>query len=366
MIVLVVLARWDYSVHFDFQVWQAATQLADAGENPYDIDTLNDKLREISAGGYYTEENREEYRMQYFSPPWWLVQLKLLRTNALAMSLIGAILSFACIGWLGRDRKTLVFLAAVIIPCYLIYRTLGESTFWLGQTGLWLSGLAGLYLVLNSSKFSGGPLMAMAFKPYIAIALRLPKFITEWKTSLRRWLPVIIVCVAASAIVLPAELWVEYVKANLSSDLPIGYEDMTLRTLSAKYLLSSATNLPFLAVSIAIAVYTSYKWRHADHNIIGLWAMAIIIFGSGHGYSHDWLWLIFIPVVCKWRALVTILVGLVVAQVHAYGWDVGRVAAQAGDPQLISVMSIFGLAITSYLGWASYQSSKNAQQQVIL
>ena len=349
--------RWENIPHFDFQVWQTALRLAESGMNPYDSEVLNDTLRVVSSteGGIFTEENRETVKMQYFNPPWWLLQLKILSANALAMSLLGAVFAMGSLAWLGRRMEQSRYLAASIAPVYLMFASFGVTTFRFGQTGLWLAGLYGLYLVLIRSGWSGVPLMAMAFKPHIALAAGIGEFIANPKRRLSNWVPAIVAGVAASAIAFGPQMWSEYISTNLSDDLPSSFEDMTLRTMSTRFHLPSWTNLVGLGVALVVAVVTSHKWRAARPELIALWTTAITIFLSGHGFTHDWMWLFFVPVVCNWRVIQTVIVTTVVTQAHLFSWSTGH----SSEPQLVSLMSLIALSATIYLGWSTYRDAQS-------
>ena len=95
---------------------------------------------------------------------------------------------------------------------------------------------------------------------------------------------------------------------------------MTIRTLFPGSPLPDELNLPMLALAVLAVGWTSWRWARADPALLTLWSVSLTIISSGHGFEHDWLWLVFVPVVLRWHVLPTLLVVSIVSLIHGAGF----------------------------------------------
>ena len=84
-----------------------------------------------------------------------------------------------------------------------------------------------------------------------------------------------------------------------------------------------------------------------------LWSIAITILMFGHGFEHDWLWLVFVPIVCNWGTKATLGVAALVSLLHGVGFT-----TSIDDISTVSTTSMVALAATAYLAWSCYNASR--------
>ena len=166
-----------------WQAWDASVTLADAGQNPYDVELLN---AELSTNPIYGPDGVGigDQTLVLFNPPTWLVHNKVLGFSFL-LTLTGGLVFVWSIVWLTKDSGWSVFLGA--LGGMVLFNSLGFNTrnFALGQTGFVLAGLIGLQLVLSSTRFNGVSLGLLAFKPHIAVAVGVVEFIRKPKALIQ-------------------------------------------------------------------------------------------------------------------------------------------------------------------------------------
>jgi len=342
------VVRWDASLqHFDFQVWRAAGSIAEEGGDPYDTETLNLELHENPEiyGDHWRDDRwQTDWRMHLFNPPVWLTELRMLGNSALTMSLVGAGLAYAAVVALSRTAPTIDALGYLAGTTWIFLFPQTVTTFRLGQSGLFLCGLVGLSLVLASRTSAGVPAAALWFKPHIAAAVLLPEL--RRGPSRRRvelLAPSILLTVATLAL-FPVSLWTSWIGALLSPDRPAASVDMSLRTLSTRYPLPESLSLLTLAIGVAVATWLVQRWRHADPRLLMLLSLALVTYSSGHAFGHDWLWVVFIPVVGRWSLGPSMFGAIGLATVYTIGDD----WAEQG-PVLVNLTSALALAVTVYV-----------------
>ena len=358
--VLIFALRWDFSSPPpDFQAWSAADALSRFGANPYDADVLNAELSsDRSYGPTWQGDDAELFRMHFFNPPTWLVVLRALGTSAAAMSMVGAMLVAGSMVALDRNRPFATFAAHLAGAAIIVLSDIGTSTLQFGQTGLFLAGLVGLRLALvqagdPSARGAGVPVALLSFKPHIAVAALLPQLITTPARALRdAALPSALLLVATVILIGPRSFghWIE---ATLRSEAIPPFDDMTLRTLIPGWPLPETLNIPLLVVAFVVVAFTTRRWSAANSGLLMLWSIAITIVLSGHGFEHDWLWLVFVPIVCNWGAKATLGVAALVSLLHGVGFT-----TSPDHIATLSTTSMVALAATAYLAWSCYNASR--------
>jgi hypothetical protein len=111
-----------------------------------------------------------------------------------------------------------------------------------------------------------------------------------------------------------------------------------------------------IALAVVAIGWTSWRWARADPALLTLWSVAVMIVSSGHGFEHDWLWLVFVPAVLRWRALPTLLVISVVSLVHGAGFT-----TTMSERSAVSTTSLVAIAATVYLGWSCARSATQGE-----
>lgn len=355
-VALLFVIRWDSTLqHFDFQVWRAAGSLAEQGADPYDTETLNRELHENPEryGNHWRDDRwQTDWRMHLFNPPVWLTELRLLGNSALAMSLSGAALTYAAIVALSRQRPIADTIGYLVGSTWVFLFPQTATTFRLGQSGLLLCGLVGAALVLRSRGGAGGPIAALAFKPHIAVAALLPELIRGSRRHRVELLAPVALLAAATFALFPISLWAGWLGAVFSPDRPSATADMSLRTLSTQFPLPESASTGTLMLGIAAAAWCVVRWRRADPRLLTLLSLAIVIYTSGHAFGHDWLWIVFVPVVCRWSLGPTMFAAIGAATIFTLGDD----WAEQG-PVLVNLMSALALAVTVYLAVAARRSA---------
>ena len=176
-----------------------------------------------------------------------------------------------------------------------------------GQTGLLVAGLVGVYLVVIGRRADGVPIALLFPKPHLAFALGFPSLIREPTRTIARIVPPVLLLVAASLVLYPAELWVEWIHSLVSGDATVVYNDLTLRTLSPRFPLPAWSTVPLLVVTIVLTGSLTMTCRRADPKLLALMSLSTMAFLSGHAFTHDFLWLVFVPPVLAWTPRQTLL-----------------------------------------------------------
>ncbi|MGI9604841.1 MAG: glycosyltransferase 87 family protein [Acidimicrobiales bacterium] len=355
---VVFALRWDGSLqHFDFQVWEASQTLVDKGLDPYDPEVLNAELHAdpVSYGDHWQVENADVIRrMHFFNPPSWLVQLRLVGTSALAMSLAGAIASFGAIAIIDRDRAIPDYLGHLGAAAYVLIFAMGVTTFRFGQIGLLLAGLVGARLVLGSRRSAGTMIALLSFKPHVAVAAAFPHLARRPVRAMGAVIVPLALLFVLTLVWLDPALWRSWVGALVSPDRPEGFDDLSIRTLSSRWTLPDWSASLTLLMGVGAAAYTSLRWQRSNAAVLTLWSMGIVVFTSGHAFSHDWLWIVFIPPVCAW----SLRRSLIVSTLFATGYSFAYAVSRRVDFETVSLRSLFGLVVVLYLGWAAYESHR--------
>ena len=350
------VVRWDSSLqHFDFQVWRAAGHLAEQGADPYDGETLNRELHDHPDlyGDHWRDDRwQTDWRMHLFNPPVWLTELRLLGNSALVMSLAGAALAYASVVILSRARPLIDAVGYLVATTWVFLFPQAVTTFRLGQSGLFLSGLVGAALVLAGRQAAGAPLAALWFKPHIAAAVLLPEWLRGPSRRRLELLAPSALLVAATVTLFPLSLWGAWLRAVFSPERPAATTDMSLRTLSPRYPVPESLSTITVVVGVAIVAWCVLRWRRADPRLLTLLSLSIVIYSSGHAFGHDWLWIVFIPVVGRWSLGPTMFAAIGAATLFTVGND----WAERG-PVLVNLTSVLALAATLYLVVATRRSA---------
>ncbi len=355
---------------FDFQIWRASDVLADQGLDPYDEQAL---FREIGVnyqdyGGSHwigradscVNENRS--CMYLFNPPTWLAQIKLFGPSAMAMNIIGMLGTYGSLLWLSRKSSNINYVAFLVAATYFFSTTPGISTFRFGQVGFLIAGLVGLRFVLYGKNFVGLPIAMLSFKPHISLASGISELWRQpLKTALRVGVP-LGTLLFVTLVLFPFSYWSSWLEQLDIQVNPL--DDMTFSTISATNKLPDSTDLYFLLAAFVVVVVASWLLRHADPYALALWSLAMITFFSGHGYSHDWLWLVFVPVLRKWSWLTTLSVATVFCIFHKIGWESSQ---RPETKQTVSMLSLVALAAVVYLGvsvvLSHFQNKENLKNE---
>lgn len=348
MLGLLFALRWRFDGNpFDFQAFRAADSLARQGFDPYDASTLNGELASnpTTYGNLWAEDSTGNFRMFFFNPPVWLVQVRGFGSSPLVMSIAGGMIMVLSMVWLTvRDQGAQVLGYAVGAFVFLTFG-MADTTMWFGQTGLLLAGIVGAYLVLASTTAEGIPIAMLAFKPHLALALGLPGVTSKpVKTATRVAIPLLILG-AATLVLYDPSLWTSWIRGLTSGERTVVYNDLTIRTLSPRFPLPDWTTWPLLITSFVFIAAFSRRFRQADIGVMACASLALTAFLSGHAFSHDFLWLVFVPILCRWRAVLTIAAAVAATAPswsghHRTLWN------------LIDISSAVMLAAVVYLVWA--------------
>lgn len=349
LLVALFLARWDFSLeHFDFRVWRAADLLLHEGANPYDGDVLNETLNTR----FPLTIDQDVGQLFLFNPPTWITQVRAMGTSALVMSFAGAVALFASILILSNDAALERTLGYLFGASYFLYLTPSVTTFRFGQTGLLLGGLVGLRLVLLGTRAGGLPAALLSFKPHLAVA----SILGELQTS-RRWKVIVsagggfVALVAVQLIQDGPSPWLWWLD-SLSISRPFGtLTDMSFRTLSPHLDFDAVVGIPSLCVALIAATALSMRWKTADPRLLTLMNLGLLAYLSGHAFEHDWLWLVYVPVICCWSVQRTLIVALVFSSIHTL------VNSMRVDDAVIGPKSLLALAACIYVVRAVQRSS---------
>lgn len=339
----------------DFQVWLAADAVANAGENPYDIERLNEELRSDPSYGSIWQDSPERFRMRFFNPPTWLTLLRSIALSPLLMMVAGIATLGGSLVVLSRGADDQTFVGYLFVCALVLVSPLSMSTYAFGQTGLLLAGLLGVRLVGLGRLREGMPLALLSFKPHIALAAALPAMIRRPTSVLAGlFIPALLV-VAATALLYGPGLFGEWIGAVVLGDhsiLPL--DDMTLRTLSPRWPLPASLNLLTVLLSLVVIGAVSH-WGSADPALMVLFSVALTIFLSGHGFAHDWLWIVFIPAVCTWTIRRCCIATLGILLLYLVNYDVEGLT----ELPVVSSPSLVAAIIVGYLSFEVIAASAN-------
>lgn len=348
VLAVVVSAQWPNEPPPDFQVWVAADAVADKGGDPYDMHALNSELQSDPEYGRYWQEDPDQFVVRFFNPPMWLSMLQSVGFSAALMSFAGIGLLAGSITYLGRDVDQQTFAGYVIVGATIILSPMSRSTIAFGQTGFVLAGLIGLRLALLDRSTEGIPLALLSFKPHLALAAALPALCRRTDTLLRRLIPPALLLLGLTAALYglsPFANWVEAVITDDGSIIPI--DDMTLRTFSTRWPLPAHFSPITLLVAMVAVVVVSRRDKHVDPASLVLFSLALVAFMSGHGFVHDWLWIMLIPVVFGWTLARSLVGVVVIVGVHSATFAINL------DPPypVISSPSVVALLVLGYLSY---------------
>ena len=127
---------------------------------------------------------------------------------------------------------------------------------------------------------------------------------------------------------------------------------MSFATLTS-YELPAVTRIPIILISLVVVGFFSLRWNRVDPALLSLWSLSIVVFFSGHAFTHDWMWLIFVPAVLKIRPIFAI----------AAAYVIGRLFSEFYRPELadsVSVVSLIGLTICAALTFACLTQQRAA------
>lgn len=357
---VVYALRWANPPLPDFQVWVGADALAGTGVNPYDIDALNTELASDPEYGPWWQDEPERFRVRFFNPPMWLAILWIGQFSPFLVSFAGLVMIAGSLVALSRPVDDKTFAGYVLATAVVLLSPLANSSFSFGQTGLLLAGLVGVRLVLADQHAEGVPVALLSFKPHIALAAFLPSLISKPGAALQRLLPPAVLVMVLTVLLYGTEIvqwWVEALAADDGTIRPI--DDMTLRTLSQRWPLPAEWSLFTLAAAFVVIVAVAQKLRTADRAVLTLFSIALAVFLSGHAFVHDWLWMVFIPVVKRWdltRSVVGVLAVVVVDSLTR-----GTVTQPYA---IVSSPSVVALAIVLYLGVDLVRSNRSTEPAV--
>ena len=155
-----LLVSWNDPPHFDFSAFDAAESLAASDGNPYDIDELNGELHDNPDvyGDWWANDDTGNLRMFFFNPPAWFVELRVLNMSALVMSIVGGIAAAFSLAALSVNRTPSEFGAYAAGFLLFFASGYGTTTMVFGQTGLLVTGLVGVYLVVIGRRVEGVPI----------------------------------------------------------------------------------------------------------------------------------------------------------------------------------------------------------------
>lgn len=345
---LVVVAQWPDEPPPDFQAWLAASEVAADGQNPYEGEALNAELQSDPAYGGYWQDAPDEYVMRFFNPPMWLAILAAMAFDPLVMSAVGVALVAGSMSYLSRGVESVTFVGYVIVGAAVSCSPIGLSTVAFGQTGLLLAGLLGLRLSLLDRGLEGIPLALLSFKPHLALAAALPALAKHPRTLLLRLTPPAVLLVLASVALFGVSMFVWWVQATGSdhgSVVPV--VDMTLRTLFPRWPLPSYLSVPMVLLAAVIIVVISLRTTSAKPATLVLLSVAFMTFLSGHGFEHDWVWMMLIPVVHRWSIVQSVVGAIGLIAVHSLTFATNPVEPYP----LIWSPGIAALAVIGYLAF---------------
>ncbi len=299
-IAVLFFVRWDNGLqHFDWQVWEASNNLIDVGTNPYDHGLLNDELQR-DPEAYGPHFNGDSTYVFLFSPPTWLATIRLVGGSALAASLLGAVAVALSMVALTKERPWDHLIGAVLGFVVFSFLGPGISTFRFGQTGFVLAGLVGAQLVLTGTRTSGVAVSLLSMKPHLAFAAGIVELVRRPRAMLAKIALPYALLIALSVSTLGANVWRNWVTFMTSrtgaNSLAL---DMSIGTLSSRL---PWDHLGFGTIAIAFLCATALAWycRDADPALVILATVAVMAYLSGHAASHDWLWIVYVPIVLKW------------------------------------------------------------------
>ena len=354
MLGAVFALRWVNPPLPDFQVWAAADALAGGGANPYDTDALNAELASDAQYGPWWQDEPERFRVRFFNPPMWLAILWLVQFSPFVMSFAGLLMIAGSLVALSRPADNKTFAGYVLVTAVLLLSPLADATFSFGQVGLFLAGLVGVRLVLMDRVAEGVPLALLSFKPHIALAAFIPSLMSKSSTALQRLIPPAVALLVLTVLLYGVDLfrwWVEAFVEDDGSIIPI--DDLTLRTLSQRWPLPIEWSVFTLVAAFIIIVGIARRFRDADRLTLTLFSIALTVFLSGHAFAHDWLWMMFVPVVKRWDLTRSVVGALAVVVVDSL--TRGTVTPPFA---IVSSPSVAALAIVVYLGVDICRSSR--------
>jgi hypothetical protein len=350
--------RWDPSLdHFDFRAWRGAASLLDEGANPYDSSLLNAAMNPLPGDASLEPSGKD---LHLFNPPTWITELRLLNVSALVMSLSGAIALFASLVVLAKDSARQEVAAYLIGAFMFLDLTPSVSTFRLGQTGLLLAGLIGLRLLAVGTRVGGVPVALLSFKPHLALASGIAELLDRPRRLLLSIATAIGALVGLQLIqdgVDPWFWWADVLREEQSFGT---LTDMSIRTLSPYLPWSGPIGFLWLGIGLGAATIVARVWRLADARLLILASLATIAYFSGHAFSHDWLWLPLVPVVCRWRPITTLSTAFGFSVVHTLAFDM-RI-----DDVPLQPKSLLGLATVIFLADATRRSAGRVGAATIL
>lgn len=358
LLALLFVLRWRFGGNpYDFQVFRAAEALARLGQDPYDSATLNGELASKPEiyGDLWAEDESGNYRMFFFNPPVWLAQTRGLGLSPMIMSIAGGMLMVFSMVWITmRESASRAFGYALGAFVFMVFG-MADTTMWFGQTGLLFSGIVGAYLVSANTSYEGVAVAMLAFKPHLSFALGLPALVARpMKAARRIAVPLLVLC-GVTLFVYEPSLWSQWVQGLTSGERTVVYNDLTIRTLSPRFPLPDWSTWPLLLASFIATATLVRRFRHADIGVAACTSLAITAFASGHAFSHDFLWLVFVPIVCRWRPQVAIAVAVGATVPRWSGYD-------SVMWNLVDVSSLVILVAVAYLVWATRQSHLRNQR----
>jgi len=215
----------------------------------------------------------------------------------------------------------------------------------------------GLRLLLIGTRFGGAPIALMSFKPHLAVASALVEL-----PSRRRW-RLIISTALTFCVLLSVQLaqdglkpWLWWIDSLGESRSFGSLTDMSIRTLSQHVDVHPVAGIPSLLVALAIATVLTIRWSSGDQRILTLMSLALMAYLSGHAFSHDWLWLTLVPVVCRWSVPRTATIAIVYGTVHTYFNSMTVLDTDVGPKSLLA------LAACIYLVDAARRSAASTSE----
>ena len=353
----VMLVQWPFGAPPpDFQAWVAADAVAASDGNPYDTDSLNAELRsDAETYGEIWQDDSGRFRMKFFHPPTWLALLTVLGFTPVAMSIAGVTALAVSVAYVSRDQEMVTFIGYVLAAAMVLLAPFSTSTIHFGQSGLLLAGLVGARIALARTPLEGTPLALLSFKPHIAFVTALPALIRHPRVTLQRLVPAALVVLAATAALYGVDIFGDFVRAVLGNDDSIlANDDMTLRTLSPRWPLPASMNMATLVLAVGAVAVATRRWQGADAGTLVLFSLAVVVFLSGHGFEHDWLWVVLVPVVHRWNLVTTVAAtaGFVVAHALTFATTFSLPLPMISSPSLVAV------AVIGYLGWELVRSAR--------
>ncbi|NNC78580.1 MAG: DUF2029 domain-containing protein [Acidimicrobiales bacterium] len=338
--------RWDHSLqHFDFQTWTASDAVLAADDNPYDSVELNAELagNPDIYGPHWATADDNTFDLHLLNPPSWLAQLRLLGMSAFVMSAVGALALYGSIVALSRRDPFIHALAYLGTTTLFLYLSPSATSFRLGQTGLLLAGLVGVRLVWAECGSAGTSVALLSFKPHLALAAAAPDIVRSPLRFARSLAVPATLLVGYSIVLYGVDPWFDWLRELTVSRNQGNTTDMSIRTLFPDFGVTSSLGLWGMAVAVIAIVAVTLRWRDTPPAVTALAALALMAFLSGHAFSHDWLWMVLVPVVMKWRPLPTLIVGFTAGAIYTMYSDVSL------DEITINPKSLLGLSVVIYL-----------------